>query len=78
VLGSTVTRAIGLVMEAGRTSKTSVNNYQLTLLNNSENSRLYTRRLGNLILHHVELFQNRYVLLYQRCTAVNQERDGEA
>jgi hypothetical protein len=39
---------IAVMMEAASTSETSVNFYQITQSNNSEDSHLLTRRRGNL------------------------------
>jgi nucleoside diphosphate kinase len=45
---------IALMMEAVRTSETSVNFYQTTRCNNAEDSHLHTRRRENLKSHMVD------------------------
>jgi hypothetical protein len=50
---------IALMMEAARTSETSVNFYQNALHYNPEDSHLHARRRGNLKSHATGLF---YVL----------------
>jgi hypothetical protein len=61
VLAASNTMAIDLMMEAGRTSETSVNFYQTARRNNPEDSHLDTRRLDNLKFNLSYLVQCTYL-----------------
>jgi hypothetical protein len=51
LLAASIIKAIALLMEAARTSETSVNFYHTTRRNNPEDSHLHTRRRENLKSH---------------------------
>jgi hypothetical protein len=52
---------IALMMEASSTSETSVNFYQTTRRNNTEDSHLRTRRRKNLKSHKVSHYKDQLV-----------------
>jgi hypothetical protein len=69
MLAASIIRAITLMMEAARTSETSINFYQTTRLYNQEDSHLSTRRRENLKSIHLMKFKHTYDLFTKLVTA---------
>jgi hypothetical protein len=64
VLAASIIRVasiIALMMAAANTSETSVNFYQTTWHNNSEDSHLHTRHRENLKCHNIEIDETPHV-----------------